>query len=418
MGLVSGGLNARRFQITTPLPDGFRDIFLDNVRSYGFEELPRHASRIPQVGWVNLFDASDTAFELNSVLYDRYIALSMRVDKKTVNGKYMAIALAQREALALVARGGDELGKAERTELKDLVEEELLGKALPSVTTHDLVWDTSTGEVWVFATSEPVIDLFRGLVKDTFGAELERKRMVDRVRDRLSHDELIHRVETHLGASFARAEGDAVPKVDDPLEGHEFHLGCEFLTWLWQHGEATEGQFRWVDGAERGPARVADRRMVVDFEDAPTEIDEGEVTETLRPEQVTVWFDSKLTMVSIDDDANMERTTMVGVAPSASLEARRTLVEGKRPVEARLGLRRGDLECSFTIKATPQGVEIRSCKLPFEVKSGTDEKIYERMGLLELVDATMAQLFQQFFLLRTSPAWSDRLAGWLSDAAA
>ena len=166
-----------------------------------------------------------------------------------------------------------------------------------------------------------------------------------------------------------------------------------------------------------GGSRVSDRRVVVEFEDAPTEVDEGEVTETLRPEQVTVWFDSKLTMVSFDEDAAMERTTMVGVAPSASLEARRTLVGGKRPVEARLGPRRGELECAFTVLATPAGVEIRGCKLPFEVKSGTDEKIYERMGLLELVDSTLQQLFQQFFLLRTSTAWSDRLALWLDDAA-
>ena len=112
---------------------------------------------------------------------------------------------------------------------------------------------------------------------------------------------------------------------------------------------------------------------------------------------------------------NPDTTILLGVAPSTTPAARRGLSSGKRPVEARLGLKLDDIEAGLTITATGVGVQVGGLKLPFEVKNGTDEKIFERMLLLELVHNTLKKLFQQFFLDRTSDAWAPRVDRWLGD---
>ena len=69
----------------------------------------------------------------------------------------------------------------------------------------------------------------------------------------------------------------------------------------------------------------------------------------------------------------------------------------------------------MTITATSMGVAVGGLSLPFEVKKGQDEKIFERMMLLDLVHSTVKKLFQQFFLDRTSDAWEPKVDRWLND---
>ena len=453
MGLLTGGLSFRRFKIYTPLPEGFRDLFLENITRYAFQENLQHRSKEPLFGWTSIVNPDDIHFDLNKVLYDRYLVLGLRVDKKAINGKLFQILLERRAQAVMAERGLERLGKKHKEEIKEALEEELLGQTLPSVNTYDLAWDIHTGEVLVFATSDTVIEVFQGLFQDTFGARLYAERLVDWLAPQyFPWDEL----QTRLGAAPAPREG-STPKPEfnadgfhesNPLKGRELELGSEFLSWLWHESELREGNFTLdplpsqrskpstpedVQTARTSARSIVERDAFVSDEEVDYDWRQGEAEAraaaleqdsdeprtrkgSMDDERFTLWMDNKLVLKDLEELEDPEITTMIGPAPSASPEAKATFSSGKRPVEARLGLAKGDAEWFFSLRVIPGGLDLAGMKLPIEVKEGDEEKIYERMFLLDVLTSAVRGLFAQFFRIRTSDEWARVLQRWVEDA--
>lgn len=401
MGLITGGLNGRRFRIREPLPPGFRDLFLEQVRSHTFVEAPDAADDEPRIGWVGIFDPANTDIQLNDLLVDRTVSLTMRADTKRVQSAYLKIATAQRIADVCAERGVERLSKADQEAVSDAIRSELLQRAVPTVATTDFAWDIHTGEAVVFSTSETTLEHARQLIRDTFGVHIAPERTVDWLDDKLGRDEVDARL-----SGFVQG---APSPGDDPLEGHELLLGSDFLTWLWLQSESSDGLFRVIDG---GAAKQAALERLQP--DEGTDDEWNDITETLRHADLTLWIDSKLKLRDLLND-DPSTTILLGAAPSTSPEARQTLHEGKRPIEAQLGVRLGDIECMMTLIATHAGVQIAGLKLPSTVKSRDEARLIERWALLELVHTTVRQLFQQFFQARTSPAWRERVDRWMRE---
>lgn len=393
MGLLSGGPNGRRFRLSAAPPAGFRDTFLEAVREHAFVEDDGAADAEPRIGWVDLFDPAVTSFELNNLLYDQLLALSLRADTKKVQGAYFQIARTRRLQEVARLRGVEKLSKGEAEEVSDALEQELLKRALPSVSTTELVWDTARGVMWVFATSEGPLEQVRQLVKDTFGVAMAPERPVDWLLDRLSADEIHERAGRWLGNAGAG---------DDPLEPVAFPLASDFLTWLWLQSETTDGLFRVLENADL-PTVVPDG-----------DGDEVELTERLKHADLTLWLDDRMTLREMTRE-QPETLVLSGEAPATMPEARRGLQGGKRPVDVKIGLRLNELECVLGLVATPEGLRIASPKIPFVVKSGREERLFERIALLDLLHTTVAHLFRQFFLDRTSEAWEERLRPFLGE---
>ncbi|MCA9569422.1 MAG: recombination-associated protein RdgC [Myxococcales bacterium] len=407
MGLVQGGLNGRRFRITTPLPEGFRDRYLQGVREFAFQPRLDATDKEPTVGWVDIFEAANTKFELNTFLFDRYLALALRSDKKSVNGRYAKIALYEREQQVMEERGLEKLSKDDKEALKEAVEAELFARALPSVSTTDVVWDTVSGQVIVFGTSDSQVEIVVENFEATFDVRLRPERMADWLHDKLAWDEIVERTERFLPGARGGAGTEGFVdghRMDDPLENVELPLAADFITWLWLQSEASDGLFRVIDGDG--------------VKTAVEEVEDGwnDVTETLKRADLTLWLENRLKLQDVDPHDDVPETTiLLGAAPTTSDNARRDLHTGKRPVQACLGMKLEDLEIAMELAATDAGLSIAGLKLPFEVKKGTDEKIFERMMLLDLVHTTLKQLFTQFFLARTSPAWEERVNAWITN---
>ncbi len=405
MGLLSGSLSFRRFRTVQPLPSDFRDTFVDGVNRYAFRENPGHRSREPLVGWVNVFDPGDANFSLNTFLYDHYLVLAMRADKKAVNSRFFHILLERRYREVMNERHLDRLGKRYRAEIKEALEEELLAKALPAVNTYDVAWDINTGEVFVFATSDAVIDQVHGLLHDTFGIIVHPERMVDWLAERWDWQAVESRIDAWIPGGVAERQ---VPvDVDgwhtgNPLKGREERLGSEFLTWLWYESEAHDGYFR-LDDPELEP--VSGAATGEDGAPSPS-------SSHAAGDEITLWLDNKLIFRDIDNGEVPGITTMVGEAPSATPEAKLTFRSGKYPVEARIAFQRGEAQWYFTLGLGGVGLELKNLKLPVEVKAGDEEKVYERMYLLEVLMTTMKVLFRQFFAVRTSDAWAGLIQSW------
>ena len=285
------------------------------------------------------------------------------------------------------------------------MEAELFARSLPSVGTTDVVWDTHTGEVIVFGTSDNQVELVVENFEGTFDVRLRPERMADWVNEKLTWDEIVQRTEKFLPGARGGAGTEGFVdgfRMDDPLENVELPLAADFITWLWLQSEASDGLFR-----------------VIETESLDTSVESDEdgwndVTETLKRADLTLWLENKLKLQDIDPgDEVADTTILIGPAPTTTDNARRDLHTGKRPVECSLGMKLEDLEIRMSLAATEHGLNITGLKLPFEVKKGTDEKIFERMMLMDMVHSTVKRLFTQFFLARTSPAWDERVNAWI-----
>lgn len=154
----------------------------------------------------------------------------------------------------------------------------------------------------------------------------------------------------------------------DLIEGRRF-MGREFVVWLWFESEMQETNLR------------------------PTGVD-----------PCAMWLEAQITLV-----LEKEESRLKGAIPASSPEAKEALRQGKLPKEAKMRLVRGDREFVWTLKAESLGLS--GLKLPTQLKKTDEvhEVFYERMMLLEDLDATLAALYADFVQLRLSDAWDDEI---------
>lgn len=148
---------------------------------------------------------------------------------------------------------------------------------------------------------------------------------------------------------------------------HTAFLGAEFLTWLWYRSEQ-------------------DPEMHLGNEIEPFE----------------VYFDDRLLVGS--PMINAQENLFKGGHPTSSLEAKTALRLGKFAHEAKVRITRQSQEWSFTLRAAqlmPSGI-----KLPAVLAREDEDRFYERMFLLESLDAMLKALFSCFLQRRLAPTWT------------
>ncbi len=164
----------------------------------------------------------------------------------------------------------------------------------------------------------------------------------------------------------------------DLIESHRF-LGTEFLMWLWYKSDVFEGRFM-----------VGERAC-------------------------EVWFDDKLTLEAVMVET--EQSVLKGASPTFTPEAREALRQGKMPTQAKLRLIYEGKEFQLTLKGA--ALQMSGIKLPALMTRSDDEKFYERMFLLELLEELMEDLYTEFVGLRlTANAWDkvlDAVRAWIKD---
>jgi hypothetical protein len=152
----------------------------------------------------------------------------------------------------------------------------------------------------------------------------------------------------------------------DLIEGRRF-MGREFIVWLWFESELQETNLQ------------------------PTGVD-----------PLALWLEAQITLV-----LEKEESRLKGAIPASSPEAKEALRQGKLPKEAKMRAVRGEREFVWTLKADT--LALSGLKLPTQLKK-TDEKhevFYERMMLLEDLEASLAALYADFVHLRLSDEWDD-----------
>lgn len=169
----------------------------------------------------------------------------------------------------------------------------------------------------------------------------------------------------------------------DRIKTTEF-LGREFLTWLWFCSDVQEGLFRDLDDPS------------------------GDAVE--------VWFDDALKL-EVRVDKARESTTARGEAPGEMAAARAALRAGQKVTEAKLRIVKGEREYVCTIKA--DRLSLSGVKCPRSFAPDTEERVVERLLLLEDLERTIDALFERFVRLRLDPAaWGaelSRMRAWVQE---
>lgn len=115
-----------------------------------------------------------------------------------------------------------------------------------------------------------------------------------------------------------------------------------------------------------------------------------------------LWLETRMTL-SFDKDESLLKTA----TPGAAAEAREALRQGKLPREARVRLTTGDREYAFLFKADT--LSLSGLSIPGELDIKKDELaevLYERMRLVESLEATLEALYRDYLALRLSDAWA------------
>ena len=148
-------------------------------------------------------------------------------------------------------------------------------------------------------------------------------------------------------------------------------LGREFLLWLWWRSEQSFGT---MDLPHYGP---------VDF-----------------------WIDDHIQFRTPGDDPQIN--DIRGGAPATTIEARTALANGKTVESARIGLRIKEREYSFSLRG--EGLELTGVKVPADAGDGIDDRLFERMLLIEEVGGILDTMFFVFLESRLGGTWrGDRV---------
>lgn|SRR5690554_5465226 len=142
-------------------------------------------------------------------------------------------------------------------------------------------------------------------------------------------------------------------------------LGTEFLLWLWYRVENEENIF------------------------------------TVRENQFEVSFDDQI-MLEVQL-AESEQTRLKGGAPAHSPEAYKAIQHGKRISRARMRLAHAEREWVFMIDA--MSFAMSGIKIPAVLRDDEDDKIDERIYLIQELDDTWSTIYHQFLEIRLSDRW-------------
>jgi len=175
MGILSASASFTRFRILDPVPQELWPQIPAKLKQFAMVDI----DDIPEErgwGWTNYDDMLDTAWKLSPPEKGEFLAFALRLDTRRVPPavlkKHLLLAMREEEARNR-EQGKKFISRERRGELKEQVKLRLMQRFLPIPAVFDVVWNTSTGMVYLASTQPKVIDLFMNYFTLTFDLHLE-----------------------------------------------------------------------------------------------------------------------------------------------------------------------------------------------------------------------------------------------------
>lgn len=172
MGALRGSLTFSRFYIRGDVPDDLPGWSLKRIRAQAFQPLLPDDDVVEKHGWASVEDPFTTDLDHESVFFNEYVALALRVDRWVVPGPLLKAHLREAEQKVLEKKGIEKLGRKAKADLKDMVTKKLRRQLVPVTKSVDLVWNLQTGVALFFSHAKKNHELVQALFEKTFRVQL------------------------------------------------------------------------------------------------------------------------------------------------------------------------------------------------------------------------------------------------------
>jgi DNA recombination-dependent growth factor C len=141
-------------------------------------------------GFALFEDPLDTEFTEQTAFYDPLVLFSFRMDKLVVPANTMRLFVRRRIQERLDSTRRQKMPREERDELTAEVKLDLLRKALPSITTVDVVWDLKNAAIRFYSNSNALNEAFLVRFNEHLDMKLQAMNAVGILENRLDDREL------------------------------------------------------------------------------------------------------------------------------------------------------------------------------------------------------------------------------------
>lgn len=180
MGFLHGNVTYARFTVTDALPRDFRAAVTTRLARFAFREIDPKNNPESSIGWVNATNPLDSKVTLEKALFDSYIILGIRHDRKSLPAALYRVRLADAVRAQARERKGRKLKPDEIASVRETLKAQMLATVSPQTALMEMVWNFEAGVVFYSATVRRAVDDFMELFADTFEVGLAESGLVAR----------------------------------------------------------------------------------------------------------------------------------------------------------------------------------------------------------------------------------------------
>lgn len=373
MGFLSGRISCLRFRFTGPSPRQFGPDQLEQLAEnvHGQQRLASPDGTV--FGWIAGDHILDTKFDLAKNIVNDTLHFALRIDVNKVPADLMrAYTQVELEGLSANNPSGNPSLRQKR-EARQMAQERLETEAKDGRylrrKAYPIMWDATSNEVLVGATSAAVLDRFLPLFQQTFGHNLDflsAGRQAYLQAEARNQNRKVD--DAKMSAYVPGSTADEVAWLPD--ETNRDFLGNEFLLWLW---------------------------YVLDQESDSIALEDKS--------EVTVMVARSLSLECPRGITGRE--TIQSDGPTRLPESKRAIQAGKLPRKVGLILARHDQQYELNLSA--ETLAISGAKLPAPEGETDQARKEERISQFRHLLETLDLLFDAFGNHRFGPNWNKEL---------
>lgn len=172
MGALSGSATIKRMIADGPPIAGFRQRYIETLNAHAIHGLTPEAAEDRVTGWATIAHPLDARFEPDKVLFNEYLCVAYRVDTLRVPSSTLKLYQREAELQWLAENHRETMPRPQRKNLFEQVHRDLRARMLPSIKVVDLVWNTDTGQVWIWTQNGKLLEEIDDLFQKTFDRSL------------------------------------------------------------------------------------------------------------------------------------------------------------------------------------------------------------------------------------------------------
>ncbi len=171
MGLLSSSQAITRYQVEKVSDTDALEIIRKGLTANSMSTMPDEYSEM-QIGWVPFENPYVIDFEGTDFQFGHLFVFSLRIDQKKIPGKLFKQQVAIKINEKLKETGREFLSRNEKSEIRELIQEDLLRKTPFTPNVSELAWDYDKGVLYFFAGQKAAKEHLETLFVKSFERKL------------------------------------------------------------------------------------------------------------------------------------------------------------------------------------------------------------------------------------------------------